>query len=368
MVIVVIDDDPATAAALRAALAAAPRPWQVETAAHGVQGLDVVRRMAGRVAAVVLDMHMPHDGVLTAVQLRAAYPTLPIVPCTAYPAHLGVLADLGCAPPVLKDDAATLGAALLVALDAAVTAPPHPASPHPVWAYLREHAQEQERRARARWRAAAQVVVLTSYAWMGRVIAEIVRDAGLDLLAVAPTGDLDRLLAGRTGQQVLLATAECAGSAWDLAARMALPVLLIALEPHHALRMVMRPPRPPAPPSHPSAWGVLALPCPAHVLATAVDAVTASPAQPWQDPRLDAALARAGLAAGDRAIAAMTIAGFSAQEIAAQRGMKDQSVRAARMRIYAATLGQHGAASPPPDDHVAALCRWLDDQVRAMMT
>jgi hypothetical protein len=90
--VLVIDDDPATADALRRV---APSDWTVATAPDGVAGLDMVRRRAPMPDVVVLDVQMPHDGVLTALQLRRQHPNLPIVPCTAFPEFLGVLADRG---------------------------------------------------------------------------------------------------------------------------------------------------------------------------------------------------------------------------------------------------------------------------------
>jgi len=344
-VVLVIDDDPATADALRCV--AAP-DWTVLTAPDGVAGLDIVRRRAPMPDVVVLDVQMPHDGVLTALQLRQAHPDLPIVPCTAFPEFLGVLADLGCAPPLLKPvDPAALRAALQAAL-AAAPAPPRPLA---VWEYLGALATAQEDATRRARRRQAALALLASSAMMATALAQAAQGAGMTTpICLTDAAALALHLRGRVGLTALLADDACADDAIRLAQQHGLAPIIIAVAPHRVALLgdrlaALTPP-----------GATLALPFTAALLHDAVTAVQQERA--FCDPRLNAALAAAGLSSTDIAIARATLAGVKADVIAQTLRLRPQSVRAARMRIYARTCGAGG--------DVAALRDWVDARVRAI--
>jgi len=345
-VVLVIDDDPATADALRRV---AVPDWTVLAAPDGVAGLDVVRRRAPMPDVVVLDVQMPHDGVLTALQLRQSYPGLPIVPCTAFPEFLGVLADLGCAPPLIKPVGPD---ELRAALRAALAAPPAPPRPLAVWEYLGVWAAVQEEATRRARRQAPALALLASSSMMATVLAQAAQGAGVTTpICLTDAAALALHLRGRVGLTALLADDACVDDAMALAPQHGLAPIIIAVAPHRVALLgdclaALTPP-----------GAALALPFTAALLRAAVDAVQQG--QAFGDPRLDAALAAVGLSAIDIAIARATLAGVKSDVIAQTLRLRAQSVRAARMRIYARTCGAGG--------DVAALRDWVDAQVRAML-
>jgi DNA-binding NarL/FixJ family response regulator len=344
--VLVIDDDPATADALRRV---APSDWTVATAPDGVAGLDMVRRRAPMPDVVVLDVQMPHDGVLTALQLRRQHPNLPIVPCTAFPEFLGVLADLGCAPPLLKPCAPDV---LLAAVAAAAAAGPAPPRPLAVWEYLHARAVDHEEALRRARRTTAALAILASSAMMAAALAQAAQGAGMTTpLCETDAATLALLLRGRVGLAALLADDACADAAMHLAQQHGLAPIIIAVAPH---RVVVLAPRLAAakPPG-----AALALPFTAPLLHAAVTAVQQG--QAFSDPRPDAALKAAGLSATHIAIARATLAGMTSDGIAHELQLLPQSVRVARMRIYERTCGAGG--------DIAALRDWVDARVRAML-
>src|SRR5262245_42866967 len=101
--LLVIDDDRACRASVRGAAEALG--WLVLEAADGLSGLDLARQYVNELDLVVLDIHMPQlDGYWTCLRLRELRPAqpFPILPFTGVVDAVPFLAELGCAPPLLK--------------------------------------------------------------------------------------------------------------------------------------------------------------------------------------------------------------------------------------------------------------------------
>ena len=96
--VLVIDDDPLVAVSVRDAVP----DWTVLEAPDGATGVECVRAHRLSLDLVVLDMMMPHDGIMTCLQIRTEVPHIPILPFTGEAAYAATASQLGCAPAVFK--------------------------------------------------------------------------------------------------------------------------------------------------------------------------------------------------------------------------------------------------------------------------
>lgn len=95
--ILVIDDTPVASERVQRLL---PHV-NVIAAYNGANGLDYARTLE-HLDLVVLDVHMPHNGIRVARQLREISRTLRILPFSDDASKAGVLREIGCAPLIPK--------------------------------------------------------------------------------------------------------------------------------------------------------------------------------------------------------------------------------------------------------------------------
>lgn len=109
-------------------------------AASGSQALELVR--AQSLDLVILDIRLagPMSGREVALKIRALRPALPILPCTGDLDSAAVLADLGCAPAVAKQQLARNPFQLIAHIRAAGQIPPVTRVPTEAFNYMLERA------------------------------------------------------------------------------------------------------------------------------------------------------------------------------------------------------------------------------------
>ena len=128
--ILLIDDDRVVGGSLKRLAELAFPGFQVVWAKNGVTGLDAVQRHTNTLRLVVLDVHMPLlDGRLVAAQIRALAPQVPIMPFSSHAEMLAILAEMGCAEPVLKHPTVMGQMAQRMRQAMAAPVPPPPDSP-----------------------------------------------------------------------------------------------------------------------------------------------------------------------------------------------------------------------------------------------
>lgn len=146
--VLVIDDDPVIAEIVRSVVP----DWNVTSTLDGVAGVDEVRRHLAQghpPELVVLDVDLPDlDGYDVGILLRAAAPTLPIIPFTnlrtdhRLPSYM---AELGCTFPLYKGASPQQ---LLTTLQAALEQPVAPLAQEAVFDRLLQKAVQAEVQAR----------------------------------------------------------------------------------------------------------------------------------------------------------------------------------------------------------------------------
>lgn len=345
MRVLVIDDDPAIAAMLRQS---APPSWIIESAADGTVGLDRIRRAAGEVHAVILDIQMPYDGVLTCIQIRRMAPRLPIIPCTAYADHVATLIDMGCQPAVLKP---TTSEALVVAVTQALQRSPAHLSAHPVWRYLEVVARREEhavRRARRQW---AGIVMGATEMRLGMLVT-LMDKAGSAVVAQGTTADRDMLCraAAQSSVSFVIADERALHPGIALAQTIQRPLLVVTLVPsygYHAWRVMQ---------TTGIGGAVLVDPVSVPILRSVLGLMADEPLARWRDPWLDWILTN-HFRQNERPIVEMIVSGAGNDEIAQHTGYRPQTVRSMRARIFTA-IGH------PGDGASNVMCEWINEQMR----
>ena len=337
-IVVVIDDDPMLAAALRAA---APPTWEIAAAHDGVTGLDLVRAMrAVRRVVVVLDFRMPHDGVLTAITLRAETPETPIIPCTAYAEYAPIFSDLGCLTPLIKPvsgDQVCAAVARALRFDWLALPP----TPHPVWRYVSALAQRQETEQRRRRGGA---LLLAATATRQAILTPLAAQAQLPPLCCGgrrETAQMRRLAQEHPVNLIVTDDSEM-HAALDLASECQAPLAVYCMVPHlgyAAARLVQE---------RLAAGVVLLDPLPPERAAPLLARLAAAPFVGC-DPRLAQALA--ALRPSLRPVAALMAEGGSNEWIERRLRLRQQTVRKYRQEVLAAIK---------PQDLVS----WLDARLR----
>jgi DNA-binding NarL/FixJ family response regulator len=327
--VIVIDDDPAIAAALRAA---APPAWEVLAAHGGVQGIDLVRAAPGPgLTVVLLDFQMPHDGVLTAISLREQHPEVPIIPCTAYAEYGALFTDLGCMPPLIKP---VSGAQLRAAVERAVrverltaVAVPHPVwHQNPVWRYLGTVARRQETEHR-RQRGGALVVAAT--ATRQAVLIQVLGHARIPPLLTGDRhamGQMQRV-AHQARVQLVLGDDSDLDAALDLAGMLHAPLALYCMTPHRGYAASRRI-------ADAGRSGLVMLdPLPAASAGMLIEQLIQTPYR-GNDPRLRQVLE--SVRPSFRAVAVLMAEGGSNEWIEQRLGLRRQTVRKYRQEVLRA--------------------------------
>lgn len=173
--VLVIDDD----AAMRAIVRAALPDCQISEAPDGARGLAHLDEGAHAPDLIILDIIMDHlDGYDTCARIRDIAPNIPILPFTGAPEAIPFLAELGCAPAVIKPVAVR---ELRDAALRAIGAPPSRVQPGAaVFACFQRKAAERE--ALARHDAAlARYGLLATNPALGVGLRMLIEHAGVTL-------------------------------------------------------------------------------------------------------------------------------------------------------------------------------------------
>jgi DNA-binding NarL/FixJ family response regulator len=313
-VILVIDDDPLATASIRHA---APPGWQVHEAHDGVVGLKTARAQRSSLSLVILDVHMPHDGVMVAVQIRHEFPDIPILPCTADDRGLAVMALLGCAPPLLKPAPTH---AITAALEEAITFCPPPLTASPLLTYTYQCARDSERHLRQQ-RATLQVATLTSSDMVRSGLrASILAAGGTINIEATSARSLRRGLAC-CSVGLLVADSRLQDEAALVARELKLPLLIVALSVTTGYRAVD------------VGQGVVVDPVAIDTLAQALAQVAAGGR--FCDPALDASFANGLLSVSEKELLVLVLQGWETEAIIERLKLQPQTVREYRSRIYA---------------------------------
>ena len=312
--VLVIDDDPMVAVGVRDAVPV----WRVEQAPDGAAGLEYVRAHRSRLDVIVLDMLMPHDGILTCLQIRTEAPHLPLLPFTGAAAYAAAASELGCAPAVLKPASPSI---LATALHHALgfTPPPLPASP--LLAYLHEAAAKSAHAVRLERQAVVRVVVLAS-SEMLRVGLQgsITAAGGAVRFATTSVGILRNGLA-EFHTSLLVADSDMQALALDVAHSFQLPLLIVARTMPAAYRAAE------------AVQGVVVEPVAPRTLAEALATLHAG--GEYRDTRLAALFSQTPLTATEQVVGQLVLQGVKDEEIARRLSQQPQTVRVHKSHLYA---------------------------------
>jgi DNA-binding NarL/FixJ family response regulator len=307
----IVDDDP-TPALIFGRLAP---DWIIHTADDGIAGLRAVRELRDRLRLVVLDQHMPHDGLLVAAQLRVECPRLPILPYSASGKEHEVFSLLGCMPALRKPASADqVRAAIADALTWTPTPAPSPALLH----YLYDHALTLERAAVRRDSHSIRVAVLASSDVARIGLRMLAQAAGVDVIGDTTVRAVAQQIIHMT-PALTLVTDDRRSDAEALGAAACIPVVYVALSncagyalAHHGKHVILAT----APPAQFSA---------------ALRAIAAQGA--YRDPTLDHLLPDA-LTPAERAVCVLALAGLEVPAIAATLHKTERTIYQQCERIY----------------------------------
>jgi DNA-binding NarL/FixJ family response regulator len=310
--ILVIDDDLLVAASIRHAVP----DWVVREAPDGVTGIKAARAERANLALVILDVHMPHDGIMVAVQLRHEFPDLPILPCTADDRGLAVLALLGCAPPLMKPAPRLV---IATALKQAIHFCPPALSVSPLLSYIYQCAGESERLLRHR-RAMLQVATLTSSDMVRSGLRASILAAGGTIGIEATSARHLRSGLAHLSVSIIVADSRLQAEAALVAGEMQLPLLVVALSMTSGYRALDL------------AQGVVVDPVPIDTMSQALTQVAAGGR--FRDTALDASFANGLLSASEKEMLVLLLQGSQTEAISGRLKLQPQTVREYRSRIY----------------------------------
>lgn len=257
--ILVIDDDPMAVVSVRDAVPG----WTVLEARDGAAGMALVRTRRASLDLIVLDMRMPHDGIMTCVQIRAIAPELPILPFTGAADALETFTRLGCAPPLLKPAPPHV---LAEALHRALGLPPPPLPYDPLVAYLHQLAAQSEHETVQRQRSVLRVAVLASSELLRGGLREAVAAGGGAVRFDTTSPAVLRNVLAELRVALLVADSNSGEAAALLAREFQLPLLVVALTMTASYRVPVE------------ARGVVVEPLSPNTVAAALRALAAGPA------------------------------------------------------------------------------------------
>jgi DNA-binding NarL/FixJ family response regulator len=318
-VALVVDDDRAVVEQVRLAVP----DWQVHAANDGAAGMAFVRAHWDTLDLVVLDVRMPHDGVMVCAQIgvearmRGAPPRFRILPYTAAEDVGDLLIELGCAPALLKPAARDL---LRLRLQQALGLPPTPPPTSAFLNYLQSLAARSEHELTAQCQAAPQVAILASSAMLSGALREAFASAGATVRVDSTSADGLRPMLAQWRVAALVADSGAQTSAAALACDFGLPLLVIALSISAAYRALD------------SAAGVVIDASISQNLAAALAAVVAG--DRYRDPALDAPFAGGVLSRQEQELTLLLLQGWPTDAIARQLKLQPQTIREYRSRIY----------------------------------
>ncbi len=322
--ILVIDDDPLVAVSVRGAVP----EWGVLEAETGANGIWLVRKHRAKLALVVLDIQMPHDGVMTAAQIRAEAPEIPIVPFTGSALSTAALIHLGCAPPLFKPATAD---AIALALHDAIGATPPPLFYDPLLVYIQQQATQSEQviASHARLSSLRIAILASSEIWRAG-LRSIVGAAGGSVRVDTTSSTVLRNVLSAMHVNLLVADASNCTNAATLANEFNLPLLVIASNLNAGYQAIA------------AARGVVIEPATPMVVAEAFQQLAAG--NRYHDPALAEPFNGTTLTKTERAIGRLVLQGHKLESIAYTLTLQPDTLRWHLSNIYA-KLGIEGLES-----------------------
>jgi DNA-binding NarL/FixJ family response regulator len=292
--VLVIDDDPHIAEKMRLLLP----ECRILAAYSGVDGIAMVRANPEAFDLVMLDLQMPHPGVLVAAQIRASAPYMRILPYSGVPAFEDELVALGCADllpkarPIEEQQRHIRGV---------LAAPPPRALDNPLLPLILHHAAESEQ-STLRQQAGACHVALLATPSLHAVLAAAIAGADAVLHVNAPNGRALRMTVSRARVALIIADMRMLAEAAAIAAEYTLPLLAVTFSLTAGYRACTL------------AQGVVIDPAQTAVFTAALNTVIHG--ERYHDPVLLAPLLHSPLSEREREVAYRLLQGLEAEEIA----------------------------------------------------
>lgn len=318
--VLIIDDRPEIANRVRWAVP----EWHVEEAPNGAAGIALIRQHWNELDLVLLDVFMPHEGVMTMAQINGeaqarGQPQFRVVPFTVTDdlIDLQTLAALGAEPPLNK---ALPDQELRSALHERIGRSVRPlAREHVLLPYLLRRALHSEQEVRNGEQRRLQVALLQKNALYGGLCREALIAAGCSVVAFTDRVEAMRPLLINLRVALLVSDAAFGLRADELSRQFDLPLLLIAATPSAAFRAAGA-----------GRNVLLELPEPA-ALADIVEQVVKG--IPYRDVALEKLLDIPALNDSEREVFRMLLEGCRSDEIAEVLVMPLQSVRRHRSHL-----------------------------------
>jgi DNA-binding NarL/FixJ family response regulator len=273
---------------------------------------------------VVLDVRMPHDGVMVCAQIgaeirmRGTGSRFRILPYTAADDTGNLLAELGCAPALLKPASRDL---LRLRMQQTLGLPPTPPPASAFLSYLQGLAVRSEREMAAQRQAATQVAILASSGLLRGALREAVTSVGTAVRVDSTSVDALRPMLAQWRVAALVADSGAQSAAAALATEFKVPLIVVALTLTAAYRALD------------SVAGVVVDGSIPQTLSAALAAVVAG--QRYRDPALDEPFAGGVLSRQEQELALLLLRGWPTDAIARQLNVQPQTVREYRSRVYA---------------------------------
>jgi DNA-binding NarL/FixJ family response regulator len=287
-------------------------------APDGAAGLAYIRTHRSSIGLVVVDMLMPHDGILTCLQIRTEAPQLPLLPFTGAAAYAAMAAELGCAPTLFKPASPNT---LAAALWQAIRFRPPPLIASPLIAYLQQQAAASERAVQLQRQAVLRVVVLASSEVLRAGLQSSITAAGGAVRIATTSAAILQNGLGSLRVSLLVADSDIEPVAIDIAQMFHLPLLIVARTMVAAYRAAE------------VAQGVVVEPVSPQTMAESLTAVAAG--TEYRDRLLDVLLAQTPLSSTEQAVGQLLLQGLKDDEIAQRMSQQPQTVRAHKTHMYA---------------------------------
>ncbi len=321
--VLVIDDDPLVAVSVRDAVP----DWTVLEAFDGASGVECVRANHRNLDLVLVDMMMPHDGIMTCLQIRMEAPHLSLLPFTGEATYVAAASKLGCAPALLKPASPrVLAAALHEALN--LTPPSLPADPFLF--YMHQHAAKSEHTVRQQRQAVLRAVVLASSELLRAGLEGSITAAGGSVRFATTSAAIIRNGLPELKVSLLVADSDIQASAIDLAQSFHLPLLIVARSltaAYHAAEVTQ---------------GVVVDPVSPRTMAEAMNVVASG--ECYHDTLLTTILTQTTLTKTEQTVGRLVLQGLKDEQIAVRLSQAPQTVRTHLMHLYA-KLGVHSRDS-----------------------
>jgi DNA-binding NarL/FixJ family response regulator len=317
--VLVIDDDHEVAAQVQQAVP----DWAVHAAYDGVSGIAFVRTHWEQLDLIILDVRMPHDGIMVCAQvteetrIHGRSTPLRILPYTGAEDASDMLAALGCAPTLLKPATRDL---LRLRMYQALGLPATPPPANPLLPYLQRMAARSEYELTQQYQFTTKVAILGSARMLRSMLREAVTAAGGDVRIDSTSAtNLEAMLA-QLQVTVLVADSGAHAAATTIAHRCGLSLLVIGLTMSAAYRALD------------TAQGVVVGLEDTATLATALIRVAAG--DTYHDPLLTTPFNQYKLSATEQTIASLLLRGWRTGAIATSLCLQLQTVREYRSKIY----------------------------------